>query len=826
MLSDKELKKKYKKEFTKNPEKYYPTDFLKEIDFFRNKCGKCGMNFWSSDPNRKICGDSPCSGGYGFINNSPAKNSLTYPGVWKSFSKFFDKKGYTPIKRYPVVARWRDDIPFVEASIDDFIPYVINGIVKPPANPLTVPQFCLRFNDIANVGITGSHYTGFVMIGQHRFESPQNYNPDLYLDHLYSWFNKDLKIPKKELVFHEDIWAGSGNFGPCVEIFSRGLELANQVYMQYKQTEKGYKDLNLKVLDMGMGHERISWFTNGKSISYETTFPYVLKKLRKETGVVIDDSIITPFLPYSGNLNVDEVDDINKVWKDIAKKLELDVHTLKGAVLPLRALYSVADHMRSLLFAISDGALPSNTGGGYNLRVIFRRSMDFVEKYSWNVDLADVCEWHLKDLKEIFPEVKENINEVREIIGIETKKYRNTMKKMKSVMNSINKKLSTDDVLELYDSQGISPEMLIKEGIQVKIPERFFEMVSDRHKEVRKEPEKKKFEIEGLPKTEKLYYDDYSLVDFKARVLKTVGEYVILDKTAFYPTSGGQIHDKGFIANREVKAVYDADGVLLHQIKGDPPIEGQEVHCRIDKERRTQLAQHHTAVHIVNGSAKKILGNHIWQAGADKTPEKARLDITHYESLSKDQINKIEKFANQMVNKRIPVESFFMEKDLAEKKYGFRLYQGGSIPGNELRIIKIGDLDVEACGGTHLKNTRETGKIRITSSKRIQDGIIRLEIKAGKAVDFHNKGSVSLANDVAELLGCSYAQIPEKCEMLFYSWKQNKKGRDFEFKRGIANKGDIANIDPILDKAAEILRVQKQFLPNTIRRFLNDLGIN
>ena len=476
--------------------------------------------------------------------------------------------------------------------------------------------------------------------------------------------------------------------------------------------------------------------------------------------------------------------------------------------------------------AISDGSLPSNTGGGYNLRVIFRRSMDFLKKYSWRISLADVCEWHLKDLRQLFPELKESISEVREIIDIETDKYEKTIRKMRGIVKSIKKKLSADDVVKLYDSHGISPEMLVKEGVDAKIPERFFEMVAERHKEAKQEPEQKKMDVLGIPKTEKLYYEDYSKVEFKARVIKVLGEYVILDRTAFYPTSGGQMNDRGFIANREVKGVYDVDGVVLHWIQGDVPTQGQEVFCKIDWEQRLQLTQHHTAVHIVNGAARKILGNHIWQAGADKTPERARLDITHYENPSQKQLRQIEKKANQIVREAIPVKSFFMDKDQAEKEYGFRLYQGGSIPGSRLRIIKVGDLDVEACGGTHLKNTKEAGQIRIVNSKRIQDGIIRLEIKAGKALELHMKELQALADEITELLGCDYAKIPERCEALFYSWKQKRKGRDFDFRKGIVGKGDIMNLDVILEKAAEILRVQRHHLPNTIRRFLNDLGVN
>ncbi|MBR9678081.1 MAG: alanine--tRNA ligase [Nanoarchaeota archaeon] len=823
MLSDKELKKKYGKEYSLNPDKYYPTKFIKSQKFVRGKCEKCGKHFWNLNPERKVCGDTACTEGYGFINDSPAKVKLTYPEVWKSFSKTLQKKGYTPIKRYPVVARWRDDIPFVEASIDDFIPHVINGVVKPPANQLTVPQFCLRFNDISNVGITGAHYTGFIMIGQHRFEKPGNFDPDEYLEHLYAWFNQTLGIPAEEFIFHEDIWSGSGNFGPCVEIFSRGVELANQVYMQFKQTKSGFKDLNLKVLDMGMGHERISWFTNGTPQSYETTFPHVIKKLKKKTGITVDEKILEAFMPYSGFLNSDEVEDVEKVWKTISEKISVSVEKIKGTIIPLQAIYSIADHTRSLLIAISDGALPSNTGGGYNLRVIFRRSMDFLSKHGWNVDLAEVCEWHVKDLEKLFPKIGENIEEVKEIIGVEVKKYEKTKKRMKSIIKTIKGIVSTEKMVELYDSHGINPETLVKEGVQAKIPKRFFEMVAERHGKVKKKKEEKRFDVQGIPKTKKIYYDDYSKIEFKAKVLKTSGDKVILDKTGFYPTSGGQIHDKGFIAGREVVEVFDEEGVVIHVIKGKPLKKGEEVACKIDWERRKQLAQHHTAVHVINGASRKILGNHVWQAGADKNTQRARIDITHYENPSPEQLKKIEVLANQIIKKSIPVQSFFLDKDLAEKKYGFRVYQGGAIPGSKLRIIKIGNFDVEACGGTHVKNTRQVGEVKIVEVKRIQDGVIRLVLKAGEALEKRSKELKELADEITELLGCNYSKIPEKTGELFKAWKKKRKGKPFEFKKGKPGKGSATNIKENLDEAASFLKVRKEHLPSTIKRFLKDL---
>jgi alanyl-tRNA synthetase len=269
---DKQVKKEFKVEANKNPAKYFPTKKLQEEGFTRKQCTKCGTYYWTKDASRIICGEPECTGGFQFFEGKLAKNKLSYTQTWQEFSKHMKSRGYTPIDRYSVVARWRDDTDFVQASIYDFQPYVVNGEVDPPANPLIVPQFSLRFNDVDNVGITMSHHTGFVMIGQHAFMQEEDWDQSKYFKDLLDWFLEVIGIPEKELIIHEDAWAGGGNFGSCMEFFCKGAELANQVYMLYEQTPSGPKELKLKVLDMGMGHERVAWFTQGSGTIYDAVF--------------------------------------------------------------------------------------------------------------------------------------------------------------------------------------------------------------------------------------------------------------------------------------------------------------------------------------------------------------------------------------------------------------------------------------------------------------------------------------------------------------------------------------------------------------------------
>ncbi len=835
MLPDKEVKKKFKLVASQDPDKYYATKVLKAKGFERKKCS-CKTYFWTAEKSRNKCGDPSCSGGFTFLKKKPAKNKMDYVQVWTRFSKLFKEKGYTPIPRYSVVARWRDDTDFVQASIYDFQPYVVNGEIDPPANPLVVPQFCLRFNDVDNVGVTMAHNTGFVMIGQHAFNNEKEWDQDKYFTDLLDWFTEGLGLDKKEVVLHEDAWAGGGNFGPCMEFFSHGVELANQVYMLYEQTEEGDKELKLKVLDMGMGHERIAWFTQGKGTMYDAAFPTVVKKLIEKTGVDYEEEFIGNFIPFASYLNLDEAEDIEKSWGKVAKELGVSVKELREKLLPVSAMYSVAEHSRSLLVALSDGALPSNVKGGYNLRVILRRALQFIDKYSWDVDLGDVCEWHAEYLKPVFPELSKNLEHVRKIIGVEKQKYLESKERGGKLVDKVVKKGNVDvkKLVELYDSHGVNPEFVRsvakKHSVKVKVPDNFYALVSERH-EAREQStqtkKKDKIEFGDVPGTKALYYEHYDLVLFKANALRIISKdksisYVVLDKTAFYPTSGGQVHDIGSINGCEVVNVFKQSNIIVHEVKDVSFKETDKVECEIDFDRRLQLAQHHTATHILTGSARRVLGDHVWQAGAAKTLEKSRLDITHYDQLSDEEIKKIEDLANKVVRDNLPVYTSFMKRNVAESLHGVRIYQGGAVPGKDLRIVDIQGFDVEACGGTHLNITGDVGSIKIIRTSKIQDGIVRLEFVAGAAAEKFFEEERKIIKEAKKLLDCAEKQVPSRASELFEKWKKAKKGKlkDFKLESDAEYEGDI------IKKTSEILRTQPSFIISTIKRFKEDIKKN
>src|SRR3989344_5562465 len=831
-MDEKAIKKQVLAEACKYPEKFFPLKTLKSKGFNRGQCEKCKRYFWTTKPS-KVCGDPACSGGFRFIGNSPAKKQLTYIETWKEFARIHQKLGYTPIRRYPVVARWNPTVDFTIADIAAFQPYVVSGEIAPPANPLVIPQFCLRFGDIDNVGITG-HYVGFVMMGEKTFVPPSEYNVEQYMSDHLTWLTEGMGLPLNELTVHEDVWEGGGNLGPCMEFFSRGLEVSNQVYMQYEIGPTGLHELKLKVLDMGQGMERVSWFTQGAASMYETTFPPIMKKLREITGVQYDEAFMKKFTPLAPRLNIGEVEDIDGAWKSIAGELKMDINAIKEKILPLVALYSVAEHTRALLVAINDGGLPSNVGGMYNLRVILRRALGFIDKYKWNLSLPEIARWHADYLKPLFPELQENLANVTEILDVEKKKYITSKQKTASMLPKLMEKtLTTDELITLYDSQGISPELLRDEaakiGKEIIVPGNFYSLVSERHSQKEQEhatEREAKLPIPAtLPHTKALYFDDYTKVAFQGTAIEIIGNNVILDQSAFYPVSGGQLADHGTLNGEKVTDVFKQGPYIVHVLAETPKFHAKDlVRGEIDFNRRMQLAQHHTSTHIVNAAAKHVLGAHVNQAGAKKDVDKAHIDLTHYESLTDEQMQKIEDEANRIVGKSIQTTLSFLPREEAEKQFGMAIYQGGAVPGKLLRIVNIPGIDVEACGGTHLKNTSEAGKIKLIKSNKVKDGIVRITFASGRAAETIIKAEKELLDKAAAILQCAAHEVPGRAHELFELWKKARKeaqkGQPIPALKLETHQKATADI---LAQTAEVLQTQQESIIKTLERFTNDI---
>lgn len=776
-------KNKLCSEFQKNWEKHYNLNILKERGFSRQRCKNCRKSFWAYEK-RERCGDATCIG-YEFIGNPPSNKKLTYIETWDLIKKYFTSHNHGYVAPYPTVARWRDDLYFTMASISNFQPYVVNGELEPPANPLIVPQACIRFNDIENVGITGRHYTNFVMIGQHAFNTEKTglfYWKDKALEHDMGYL-KALGIEQEDLVFTEDVWVGGGNYGPCMEYFSQGLELGNCVFMQYKTTKTGTEELKTKVIDMGAGLARLAWITHGSPTSYEIVFGDVIKEMKKDFDVHIDEALFSKYVKLAGSLTLDEVSNIENEKIKIARQLGLNKKTLFDRLEPLQALYATADHLCTALFITTDGMLPSNSGGGYNLRLILRRVFGFEERNKWEFDFEKILKAHAKHLYPIFPNLKQGVESVSTVIEEEQKKFLATKEKSKAKVISIlknRKRIEFEDLKTLYISQGIPPEYIVKVGmennIQIDVPGNFYDRirVEDEVSETAK-PEIEA-EVDSFQKTELLFYSEKQI--FEAKVLGVLEEkYLILNRTAFYPESGGQVGDSGTINGIKVKNTKKAGNVVLHEIENVQFKTGQKVKGIVDLKRRKDISKNHSAAHLLNAASRIVLGNHVWQTGSYKDENKAHLDITHYKTISQKEVNEIEKKVNEWIMENLPINIIVLQRNIAEKKYGFRLYQGGAIPGKELRIVEIGAVDAQACGGTHNMNktTGELGFFKIIKTEGIQDGIQRINYKTGLGALKHIQNQEEILRMSCANLSVSETELPKTTKRFFEEWKERGK---------------------------------------------------
>jgi alanyl-tRNA synthetase len=763
-------KEQLRKRFSSEPEKYYRVSLFDEIGFLRKKCPKCNMHFWTLDANRVTCNEQPCES-YSFIGNPPTKERLGYIEAWQRIRSYFSNKGHHILQRYPVVCRWRPDLYFTIASIVDFQRIESGKVVfEFPYNPLVVPQMCLRFSDIANVGMTGRHSTSFCMIGQQALANEQGYWKDRCIELDYELLTSVFGIPKDEIVFKEDVWLGYGAFGYSLEYCVAGLELGNAVFTAFEGEPERFSELKEKVVDMGAGLERFAWISQGTSNSYDAVFPQVIQKLENSIATELPkEEFMEKYFELAGGLDSEQFrGGLDAISDALSKSLSLPSSDFKKNASLLQAFYSIADHTRTLAFAIADGALPSNVGGGYNLRVILRRALDFAEMLGLQVPLSEVAIWHADSLEKMYPELKEHLEDIKIVFSAEEQKHKSTKARSSSLLSSLAKagrKIDLQKMVQLYDSEGITPETLVRQGIADSVPADFYSALTSRHLTQKQKADVVEegqagwpniSEVEGLPETKLLFYENRDQFDFKALVLKIIGEkYVVLDQTAFYARAGGQEPDHGTLAGYSVTDVRKYDKIIVHQLSN--PCEakihvGDTVTGRVDRSRREKIMRHHTATHIVNGASRKVIGSWVWQHSAFKDEDMARLDITHFSKITREQLLEIERISNEIVRNDLPVSISWLPRSEAEQKYGFRLYQGGAAPTKLLRIVSIDNWDVEACGGTHCSRTGEVGLIKITRTERIQDGVERLEFVAGEpAIKYVEAQETLLLDSASEL---------------------------------------------------------------------------
>ena len=724
-------KKEILKEFSSDPDRYYKVKLFEEQGFVRKSCLKCKRFFWTLDSGRELCPDD-ADDTYSFIGDPPTTKRFDYTQAWKEVESFFVKNGHTSVSRYPVVCRWRDDLYFTIASIVDFQRIMGSKVVfEFPANPLVVPQTCLRFKDLENVGVTGRHFSSFCMIGQHSIPNSQGYWKDKCVDLDFRLLTNQFGIKEEEVVFVEDVWAGGGSFGSSLEYFVKGLELGNAVFTEFQGELGKHTTLDQKIIDMGAGLERFAWITMGTPTAYDCCFGPITNHLFEKIGIDSDSEMLRKyFTAIAKNLEIHE--DLIDVRRHAANSAGLTQDQINRIITPLEGMYLIADHLRTLIFAITDGALPSNVGGGYNLRMMLRRINGTMDRLNLKLDIDELVDMHIDYLKDTYPELDAKRQDVKTILKLESERYvesKTRMGKMAGRLKEKGRAPTVDELITLYESDGITPEYLKEIDVISEIPSSFYAKLSDLHQSDKKK-DVEQLPLENIPETEMLFYKDDPM-EFDAKVLKVFDKSVVLDRTSFYARGGGQEPDHGTIAGARVIDVNKHGGVIIHEIEGQTPKEGSTVSCKVDVTRRANITKNHTSTHILNSSARGVLGSWIWQHSAFKEADHARLDITHHSSLTDQQVQDIENVANDIVAKDMSVTIENYDRGTAEQKYGFKIYQGGVVPVKSVRIVSIEDFDVEACGGTHVKKTKEVELIKITKTKRIQDGVVRLEFVSG-----------------------------------------------------------------------------------------------
>ena len=739
--------------------KEYDLTFFHRNGFHRRVCAGCGAPFWTLGDHDR-CQEAPCRE-YGFIGHPLFARAFPLREMRESYLGFFERRGHSRIRRYPTVARWRNDVFFTQASIYDFQPWVTSGAVPPPANPLTISQPSLRFIDLEEVGRSGRHFTLFEMMAHHAFNRPDHevYFKERTVELCHELLTDELGADPKAITYKEEVWEGGGNLGPSLSVGASGLELATLVFMEYVRDGERLTPMPLTVVDTGYGLERFTWASQGTKTAYEAVF-----------GA--------------------EYDEVRRSF-------------------PPREASILIDHARALNFLLVDGVVPSNSKEGYFGRLLLRRCLRILSKVPEAPELTSILDRVGRDLARDFPEIGEHRDDLRRVVEAEIDRYREaierarvTIRRHEAKLRSEGGKVSGDDLLRWYDSLGVPPDVAVEELQQPPpVPEDFYALVAARHESERPTTDyvdaSEGFPTvpSSVPPTEVLYYLDPYTVSFEAHVVHVDGACVVLDRTYFYPTGGGQVADRGHLADLEVVDVGRTGPHVLHRLERHPPFQvGDRVRARIDPTRRTQLMQHHTATHLLNGALREVLGPHVWQAGAHKAPEVARIDITHFRGLSADELRKVDRRVNAVVRDDRPVKSYFESRSEAERRFGFTLYQGGAVPGKELRIVEVEGFDVEACGGTHCTHTSEVGAIQLLDVERIQDGIVRLSFASGERALELREEHEAILKEAARRLGVPPDRLPDGIDRLL---AEVEEGRRLARAR---TKGDLETV------AAELLR--------------------
>ena len=639
-----------------------------------------------------------------------------------------------------------------------------------------------------------------------------------------------------EITYVENPWSGGGNAGAALEVIVGGLELATLVFMNLEEHELGdidikglkYREMDLQIIDTGYGLERFCWAAAGTPTIYEAIYPESVSWLKQIIGFesMVDNlsldvdtsSLLSELSRLAGILNIDVGTDVESLYIKLVERLdELDititVHELKRLTEPLSSIYAIPDHMHALCNMLGDGLIPSNTKAGYLVRMLARRICRMKSDLGIDVSLVELGKHHM-DTHLDMEKFMQTESGILKLLDLEESRYHEMLRKgesaVKTAFQGIEKNAQEipDEILfRLSEERGITPEMAITishklgwKDLSVRVG--FSADMADRNAKLTKDAAKIKRKNKILPQnldiTSQDYYLDTNEIDFTAKVIyceKISNEQnnslsfsdeveeipthlVVLDRTLFYPEGGGQLGDQGrFIigSDSQIKVLDTKieDGVIIHFTNGELNL--GEINAEVDIFRRQQLMDHHTAIHIVGGATRKILGPHIRQAGSNKGQKYARIDLTHYSRMSRELLDTIEDEANEIIQSNLKIEKIIMNRADADAEFGFDIYQGGPPKHDIIRIIKIGNFDIQACGGTHHDMTGKVGELRIVRSSQVQDGVERLQIVAGDTAREHARQQERILSEASEILGVQSDELPKAVSKFFEEWKLQQK---------------------------------------------------
>lgn len=730
----------------------------------------------------------------------------------EKYLSFFESKGHMRLKSFSLVPNNDKSLLLINSGMAPMKKY-FTGEVTPPSKRVTTCQKCIRTPDLERVGHTARHGTYFEMLGNFSFG---DYFKEQAIEWAWEFLTKVLEIPSDLLwpsVYEEDdeayaIWRdkigvpeshivrlgkednfwehGTGPCGPCSEIyFDRGekygcgspdckpgcdcdryMEIWNNVFSQFNNMGDGtYTELEHKNIDTGMGLERLACVMQGVDNMFEVdTIRNILNKVCEMSG------------------------------KEYGKDDNTDI-----------SIRAVTDHIRASVFMISDGIIPSNEGRGYVLRRIIRRAARHGKLIGMNKPfLTELSNAVIAENKAGYPELVEKEQLIKKVISNEESNFNKTIDQGLNLLKDLIKAggvLSGEDAFKLYDTYGFPLDLtkdILAENNMTVDEEKFRELMENQRqmaRSSRKSADAESWKSDGIsfdniPATEFVGYTEKKC---GARVLDIVADgeqtsyaaegvkaIIVLDKTAFYAESGGQVGDTGVIyTDNAVFRVTDtkktAGGVFTHfgtVEKGALSVD-DTVTAEIDAERRSAIRRNHTAAHLLQAGLRTVLGTHVEQAGQLVNESEVRFDFTHFSTLTAEETEKVESFVNTAILEGIAVENTEMPIAEARKLGAMALF--GEKYGEIVRVVNVKDKSIEFCGGTHIDNTAKIGLFKIISESSVAAGVRRIEAVTGLNVISLINADKALIASTADILKCSAGDISKRALQLTNELRDIKK---------------------------------------------------